>query len=113
MRLEFRCAGPWASREMISLVQVAEGYRVSVVSTGCYGERDEERTVSESVGRELAQFLAGLRIPPLATQPVGFDGFSCTLRVEDASCESSWTWWVECPEEWTPLGEVVDRLRAL
>jgi hypothetical protein len=40
----------------------------------------------------------------------GLDGITFTLKIINGSNESSFKWWVKCPEEWTELDRLGERL---
>jgi hypothetical protein len=70
-----------------------------------------ERTdmaVDLEFGRAVENRLRSVSLPlPKLSSRVGLDGERWTIRMGDQMMAATYTWWCNCPAEWTPLAEIV------
>jgi hypothetical protein len=75
-----------------------------------FGQAD----IEESSIRPILDQLSGLRLPVMVGKTLsGTDGFNYELTVSGAWARCVFRWWVDCPEEWRPIGDVTERLIEL
>ena len=53
-----------------------------------------------------------LTLSPVPSYNGGLDGITFTLSLKNGANESSFKWWVKCPEEWIELDRLGERLLA-
>lgn len=65
-------------------------------------------------GKQLHDAINALSLPLIAKDPpYGTDGATIEVTVHAEHAKWTFTWWVYPPDEWKPLGEIVDALVAL
>ena len=77
------------------------------------GDQRDEREIPEEQAQRVMALLKDASVTPVPPYALGLDGTTYLLHVSNGSNEARYTWWVNIPDGWEPLGKVCAALLAL
>ena len=74
------------------------------------GGRDYRSDIPATELLEFLAFVGSANISALGACPMGLDGASYELTVEEGMAQATYRWWMTPDERWRPLQEIASRL---